>query len=213
METNLTAAELRVLGCLLEKEMATPDYYPLSLNGLINACNQKTNREPVVDYDEDTVNEALAGLKKQGLARQSNVSRVAKFEEMLIPSRNLVRREAAILCVLMLRGPQTPGELRSRSDRLHDFTDLEAVAETLEALSEMDLVTKMARQPGCKESRYAHLLAGEPQTMDAATAAEKNPPNNPSPRPGIASLTEEVALLRNELATLRAEFESFRSQF
>jgi len=215
MDLLLTAKELRVLGCLLEKEMATPDYYPLSLNALVNACNQKTNRDPVVEYDEPLVREALLGLKEKGLVWQSDAARVTKYSENFVKTCKLLNREAAVLCMLMLRGPQTVGELRGRTERLHEFEDLEAVAATLDALAEMNLVKKLARQPGCKESRHAHLLAGEPeQARSPATPAPETwgPPAAPtdSPPPDLA---REVAELRQELETLKREFAAFRDQF
>src|SRR5947208_8964485 len=137
MDWQLDPVELRVLGALMEKEIATPDYYPLSLNALVNACNQKSNREPVVSYDEEIVETALAGLRKQGLCmRVSGDSRVPKHEQRFTERDNLGRREAAVLCVLMLRGPQTVGELRGRTERLYTFEDLEGVESTLNRLAE-----------------------------------------------------------------------------
>src|SRR6185437_10016166 len=144
---RLDAEEVRVLGALLEKEIATPDYYPLSLNALVNACNQKSNREPVVSYDEATVEAALSELRGKGLAsRITGDSRVAKHEERFCERHNLGRREAAVMCVLMLRGPQTVGELRGRTERLYSFEDLEGVESTLNRLAEMGFVKKLPRQ-------------------------------------------------------------------
>ncbi len=206
MDLLLSAKEIRILGCLLEKEMATPDYYPLSLNGLINACNQKTNRSPVVNYDEQCTLEAIATLKENGLAYQSDSGRVPKFAENFIKSFNLVNKEAAILCVLMVRGPQTIGELRNRTERLHDFEDLSAVEKTLTDLQEMDFITKLSRQPGCKEARFTHLLAGEPTI-------------NPAPQPANESIslpdkspTARITELENDLADLRREFEALKEE-
>src|SRR5947209_20061670 len=162
MDWQLDAAQVRVLGTLIEKEVTTPDYYPLSLNALVNACNQKSNREPVVAYDDDTVEVALEGLRNKGLSLRvtGRDSRVPKHEQRFTERFNLGRREAAIMCVLMLRGPQTPGELRGRTDRLYAFDDLEAVESTLTRLAEMEFVTRLPRQTGFKEPRSAHLLSG-----------------------------------------------------
>ena len=149
MDWQLDAAETRVLGALLEKEITTPDYYPLSTNALVNACNQKSNREPVVAYDDGTVEEALQNLRDKGLAmRVTGDGRVAKHEQRFTEKFNLGRREAALLCVLMLRGPQTVGELRGRSERLYTFDDLESVEATLMRLAEMEFVKKLPRRPG-----------------------------------------------------------------
>ncbi len=204
---RLDAAEVRVLGSLLEKEIATPDYYPLSLNALVNACNQKSNRDPVVAYDEETVERALESLRAKGMAVRitGGDSRVPKHGQRFTEKWNLGRREAALLCVLMLRGPQTAGELRGRSERLYSFEDLEGVETTLNHLAELGLVTKLARQAGSRESRYAHLLAGEPE------AAEEPQPAPPSPR--AAASDDRIATLERELAELRREFEDFRRRF
>src|SRR5690349_9971969 len=156
---RLDSSEVRVLGALLEKEIATPDYYPLSLNALVNACNQKSNREPVVNYDEDTVETALTGLRAIGMAvRITGDSRVPKHGQRFTEKYNLGRREAAILCVLFLRGPQTSGELRGRTERLYEFDDLESVESTISKLAEMGFVTTLPRQAGFKEPRHAHLF-------------------------------------------------------
>lgn len=216
LDLMLNNAEVRVLGCLIEKQLATPEYYPLSLVALTNACNQKSSRNPVVAYDDKTVVRALEELKQKDLARQSNVSRVPKYEETLTGSRNMVAREAAILCLLLLRGPQTIGELRGRSDRLFQFTDLEQVATTLQDMEESGLVLQLPRQPGRKEARYGHLLSGIP-------AAE--PPDEMLARPEpaalevraenerIAALEQQVSELRQELADLRQQFVRFKTQF
>src|SRR5215470_8314515 len=164
MEWRLSAAEARVLGSLLEKEIATPEYYPLSLNALLNACNQKSNREPVMSLDEDAVRHALRSLTEQALVRSAGGdSRVAKFEHRLNELYNFHRHEIAVLCVLLLRGPQTPGELRNRAERMHAFEDLEAVHSALHHLMrrEPPLAKVLPRQPGTKESRYMHLLSGD----------------------------------------------------
>ena len=172
MKILLTDQEVRLLGCLIEKEMATPDYYPLTLNALLNACNQKSNRTPVVSFDEEIVLYALNGLKESKMIRQSNISRVAKYEHIFADELKLVAREKAAICILMLRGPQTAGEIRSRTERLYSFKDLDEVQETLSALEDTKLVKKLPRQPGRKEPRYTHLLSGEPdETFGKGTRA------------------------------------------
>jgi uncharacterized protein YceH (UPF0502 family) len=203
MDWQLDATETRVLGALLEKEITTPDYYPLSANALVNACNQKSNREPVVSYDDDAVEDALQSLRTKGLAmRVTGDSRVPKHEQRFTEKFNLGRREAALLCVLMLRGPQTVGELRGRSERLYAFDDLEAVEATLGRLAEMEFVKKLPRRAGFKEQRWAQLLAGdvEEAAETAAPAAERGP-------------GDRIAKLEAELAALRQEFDQFRRSF
>src|SRR5580704_9331203 len=162
---RLTPPEARVLGALIEKEVTTPDYYPLSLNALVNACNQRSNREPVMDLDEEDVRQALHGLQDQRLAwpARGADSRVAKYEHWSGEAFNFSRAETALLCVLLLRGPQTPGELRGRTERIHKFEEIGDVLGGLQKLMEREppLVAVLARQPGTKESRYAHLLSGE----------------------------------------------------
>jgi hypothetical protein len=205
MDWQLDAAEARVLGSLLEKEIATPDYYPLSLNALVNACNQKSNREPVVSYDEGTVETALEGLRGKGLALRSigGDSRVPKHSQRFTEKFNLGRREAAVLCVLMLRGPQTVGELRGRTDRLYQFDDLEAVESTLNRLAEMEFVKKLPRQTGYKEQRWAQLLAGDVEALEeTAPTAERAPSDR-----------ERIAALEREVAELKRAFEEFRRSF
>jgi uncharacterized protein len=209
MDHPLDAAEVRVLGSLMEKEIATPEYYPLSLNALVNACNQKSNREPVVNYDEETVEQALESLRTRGWAVRISGRdvRVPKHAHRLSEFFNLGRREAAVLCVLLLRGPQTIGELRGRTERLYTFDDLEAVEATLNRLAEWQpepLVQKLPRQTGSREGRYAHLLAGDVEEAEPpeAHAAERGP-----------SLTERVAALETEVAELKRMFEAFRRQF
>ena len=208
MDILLDAVEVRVLGSLLEKEMATPDYYPLSLNSLVAACNQKSNRDPVVDYDETTVVRALDGLREKGLVRQSNISRVPKYEQNFTGPNKLVGREAAILCVMLLRGPQTIGEIRGRTERLYRFAGLDEVEDTLNALVDLGYVVKLPRQPGRKEFRFAHLLAGEPVV----------PASETHPRPEAATLEvravdERIAALAAELQELRQEVEELRQAF
>jgi uncharacterized protein YceH (UPF0502 family) len=205
MDWQLDAAETRVLGALLEKEITTPDYYPLSTNALVNACNQKSNREPVVSYDDDTVEDALQNLRAKGLAmRVTGEGRVAKHEQRFTEKFNLGRREAALLCVLMLRCPQTVGELRGRSERLHNFDDLESVETTLSHLAEMEYVKKLPRRAGFKEQRWAHLLAGD---VEEAGEKEEAPA---SERHGDRA---RIAKLEADFAALRQEFEEFRRKF
>jgi uncharacterized protein len=206
MDWQLDAAETRVLGSLLEKEITTPDYYPLSLNALVNACNQKSNREPVVHYDESTVEAALTGLRAKGLASRitGGDSRVPKHSQRFTESANLGRREAALLAVLILRGPQTVGELRGRAERLYAFEDLESVEGTLRRLAETGFVKELARQAGSREPRHAHLLSGEPE----APAVE---PERPA-EAGL-SLAERLAALEEKLDRTVREFEDFRKRF
>lgn len=213
MVMELSGPAVRVLGCLMEKEMATPDYYPLSLNALVNGCNQKSNREPVVEYDEDTVLRALDELKGKQLVWQSGAGRVPKYGEGFSANAKLVAREKAVLCLLLLRGPQTVGELRGRSERLYSFAGLEEAEETLVSLADMEMVEKLERQPGRKEHRYAHLLGGEPD----AAAGEAKSVGMPAPASGAADRIEalegEVAALKDEIAALREELRAFKQQF
>ena len=215
MEELLDDVEVRVLGCLMEKEMATPEYYPLSLNALVNACNQKSNRDPVVNYDEATVIRALNSLKGKRLALQSDASRVTKYEENFVTLNNLLAKEAALICLLLLRGPQTAGELRGRSERLYKFNDIEEVEAKLDDLSEMGFVTKLAKQPGRKECRFMHLLSGEPQTAQASRHAE--PASTRQERQDgngrLEKLEQEITLLQQELRDLKEAFLVFRKQF
>jgi hypothetical protein len=205
MDWQLDAAELRVLGALMEKEKTTPEYYPMSLNALINACNQKSNRDPIVVFDEETVETALQGLRDKGLcSRVSGGSRVPKHEHRFTERCNLGRREEAVLCVLMLRGPQTVGELRGRTDRLYTFDDLEAVENTLQRLAEIGFVKKLPRQAGYKEQRWAQLLAGDVEVAEEAEAA---------PAGRVSSDRERIAELEREVAELKRAFEEFRRNF
>jgi uncharacterized protein YceH (UPF0502 family) len=210
MDILLTDDEVRVLGCLMEKEMATPDYYPLTLNALTNACNQKSNRNPVVSYDEETVIYALNGLRERKLVRQSNISRVPKYEQIFSQELKLVTSEQAIICILLVRGPQTAGEIRSRTERLYAFPSLEEVQKTITNLEDMGLVVKMLRQPGRKESRYAHLLSGEPQETLVETAPR---PETTTRADRISELQEQIDGLRQEMQDLQTEFATFKSQF
>jgi uncharacterized protein YceH (UPF0502 family) len=219
VELPLDAEEARVLGALLEKEITTPEYYPLSLNALVNACNQKSNREPVVSYDDETVLQAIDRLRDKGLALVSTgrESRVPKYLQRLSEKFNFDRRELAVLCVLLLRGPQTPGELRGRTQRMYEFDDLEGVEATLTRLMEREpeaLVKRLAKQPGTKEARYAHLFSGDVADVYAGMAVDAVPERHAASDDGrVAALEEEVRGLRQEVADLRAQFAEFRKQF
>ncbi|MGA8104844.1 MAG: YceH family protein [Candidatus Acidiferrales bacterium] len=217
----LTEVEVRVLGALIEKEITTPEYYPLSLNALVNACNQKNNREPVTSLGEDEVAAAVQGLRDKQLAEPISYSgsRVVKYSHTLGEAFNLDRRETAILCVLLLRGPQTVGELRGRSERMHKFEDLNEVHLTLQRLSKREpaMAALLVRQPGTKEARYAHLLGGPVDAAGpgaiAAAHAEATVAAGPSDRERIAELEARMAEIANEIADLRAQFAEFRKQF
>jgi uncharacterized protein len=215
----LTEAEARVLGSLVEKDITTPDYYPLSLNALVNACNQKSNRDPVMNLNDDAVRQALHSLNEKGLAGNATGagdSRVAKFEHRMQEAFNLTRPETALLCVLLLRGPQTPGELRGRTERLHRFEDLTDVQSTLQKLMarEEPLAKVLPRQPGTKEARYAHLLGGDKPEWEApAAVVSEARGENSTDDERIVRLEEEVATLRKEMADLKDEVLRFRRQF
>jgi len=218
-DLKLTNEEIRVLGCLIEKEMTTPDYYPLSLNALVNACNQKSNREPVVSYNEETVLRILDSLKGRDLVWQSDLSRVAKYSHSFLKAGNLVNKEAAILCVLFLRGPQTAGEIRERTERLYRFDSIEEAKEVLHNLEEMGYVKLLPRQHGLKEPRYTHLFSdvvadvvehpGRDMTAHSVSPAHDN--NAEDER--IKKLGEELTTLRQEFEELRQEFQEFKRQF
>jgi uncharacterized protein YceH (UPF0502 family) len=212
----LSDVEARVLGCLVEKEITTPEYYPLSLNSLIHACNQKSNRDPLMNLEEDAVRGALRALGEQTLARSaSGDSRVAKYEHRLADTFNFTRPETAILCELLLRGPQTPGELRNRAERMHPFEDLSVVQSTLKHLMEREppLVKLLPRQAGNKEARYAHLLAGDVEGLEAPPRKEGAVSGGAAESQRITGLQSEVAGLRQEVADLKRQFAEFRKQF
>jgi hypothetical protein len=218
MDPVLDLVETRVLGALIEKEITTPDYYPLSLNALVNACNQKSNRDPVMELDEAAVRAALRTLDEKVLARSAVAgdSRVAKYEHQFQEAFNFTRPEIAILCELMLRGPQTPGELRGRASRLHPFEDLSVVLSTLQRLMhrEPPLVKLLARQPGTKEARYAQLLSGDVEEPTAQSPDEAAPaPVRAAADGRIAELEQEIGALRSEIADLKRQFADFRRQF
>jgi uncharacterized protein YceH (UPF0502 family) len=214
----LNEVECRVLGALVEKEITTPEYYPLSLNALINACNQKSNREPVMSLDEAAVRKALHSLDGQSLVRSVSASdsRVTKYEHRLQEAFNFYRHEIAILSVLLLRGPQTPGELRGRTERLHHFDDLSALQSSLQHLMKREppLVKVLPRQPGTKEARYAHLLSGDVGGFEARPDVVASPATAISvDGERLTHLVEEVAALRNEVADLKEQLAVFRRQF
>jgi uncharacterized protein YceH (UPF0502 family) len=212
----LSDIEARVLGCLVEKEITTPEYYPLSLNALVHACNQKSNRDPLMNLEEAAVRQALRSLADQTLARSaSGDSRVAKYEHRLSDTFNFTRPETAILCELLLRGPQTPGELRSRAERMHPFEDLSVVQSTLKHLMEREppLVKVLPRQPGNKEPRYVHLLSGDVEVREAPPVIEASVAVGTVETTRIAELEREVADLQREIADLKRQFAEFRKQF
>src|SRR5712664_9717 len=205
----LNEVECRVLGSLIEKEITTPEYYPLSLNALVNACNQKSNRDPAMNLDESAVRQALHSLDGQSLVRyvSASDSRVTKYEHRLQEAFNFYRHEIAILCVLLLRGPQTPGELRTRAERMHTFDDLSAVQSSLQRLMKREppLAKVLPRQPGTKESRYAHLLSGDVEVFE------------PKPEPATSTTTtsadgERIAHLEKGLGALRSEVSDFQKE-
>jgi uncharacterized protein YceH (UPF0502 family) len=203
MEHILNDTEVRVLGALIEKEITTPEYYPLSLNALMAACNQSSNRYPVVHYNEGEVGAAADSLREKGLVHllDRGESRVSKYRHVLYEAMNMSRQDIAVMCVLMLRGPQTVGEIRTRSNRLYDFTSLEDVETTLNSLmsGESPIVLRLPRQSGQKEVRYAHLLSG------AVTQSEKDQESEPEP--------DRIGKLERDVEDLKKQFEQFRKQF
>ncbi|PYY10880.1 MAG: DUF480 domain-containing protein [Acidobacteria bacterium] len=211
MEIQLSEVEARVLGALIEKEITTPDYYPLSLNALVNACNQKNNREPVMNLDEEAVRQALDGLQTQRLAGSSSgaESRVTKYEHRVQEVFNFTRGETAILCVLLLRGPETPGELRARTERMFHFEHLDDVQSTLQRLMEREppLVAVLQRQPGTKESRYMHLFSGH-----VAAPAEGRTRIRESEDGRIRGLEEELEKLRADVDEVKRQLAELRRQ-
>jgi uncharacterized protein len=214
---QLNELEVRVLGSLMEKEITTPDYYPLSLNALVNACNQKSNRDPVIDAEESAVREALYSLGEKRLAGPVSGadSRVTKYEHRMQEVFNFTRRESAIICVLLLRGPQTPGELRGRTERMFRFDDLADVQSTLQRLMQHDppLVKMLARQPGTKEARYVHLLAGDTGTWETPQPSANAVSGTLAGNEQISRLEEVVARLEQQVVELKKEFTDFRKQF
>jgi uncharacterized protein len=213
----LNETECRVLGALVEKEITTPEYYPLSLNALVNACNQKSNRDPVMTLDEAAVRQALHSLDGQSLVRSVSASdsRVTKYEHRLQETFNFYRHEIAILCVLLLRGPQTPGELRTRTERMHTFDDLSAVQSSLNHLMKREppLAKVHPRQPGTKESRYAHLLSGDVDSFEPKSEAAASAATGSAEAEHIALLEKEVDSVRREVVGFKKEIEDLRQQF
>lgn len=198
---ELNAVEARVLGALIEKDLTTPEYYPLSLNALMNACNQKSSRDPVVSYSEDIVEQACDALRGKGLALVHSGSRAVKYSHRLSERFNFGRRDLPLLCVLLLRGPQTLGELRTRTERMHEFSDLDEVEHVLQQMAEREtgaLVRRMPPQPGMKEQRWAHLLYGEPALEQLSTQVPAGPADG---RP------DRITLLENEVAALKQEID------
>jgi uncharacterized protein len=213
----LNEVEVRVLGSLIEKDITTPDYYPLSLNALVNACNQKNNRDPVTSLSEDSVREALSSLQGKRLAGPAGGadSRVTKYEHRMQEAFNFTRPEIAILGVLLLRGPQTPGELRGRTDRMYRFGALEDVQSALQRLMQRDppLAKMLPRLPGTKESRFAHLLAGDVGGWEAPPSDLPMPSAATADSGRLTRLEAEVAVLRQEIADLKQQLGDFRKQF
>ncbi len=220
MDVLLNEIEVRILGALMEKQISTPDYYPMTLNGLTNACNQKSSRDPVVSFDENTV---LTGLdilrdKKLGYVFHGSESRVPKYGHIFDKSFGLTPPEIAAMCVLMLRGPQTPGEIRSRTASLYSFSDLTEVEETLRSLETKEpdpLIIRLPRQAGTKESRYVHLLSGKPEfdEMEAVSRPESARARVSADNERMVRLEDEVKTLRAEIAELKQQFSDFRKQF
>jgi uncharacterized protein YceH (UPF0502 family) len=225
MQLTLTPIEARICGALIEKEITTPEYYPLSLNALTNACNQKSNRDPAMHLEEHEVRKALNHLEFQTLVRSVSASdsRVTKYEHRLQDAFNFYRPETAILCELLLRGPQTPGELRTRASRMYAFEDLDSVHSALQRLAKREppLVTMLPRQTGTKEARYAHLLGDAPPTVPAALAYEPAAvaresdadATSPASAERIETLAAEIAELRSQILDLQSQFAAFRKQF
>jgi uncharacterized protein YceH (UPF0502 family) len=210
---NLSASETRVLGCLLEKQRTTPDLYPLSLNALRLACNQSTNRDPVVQYDDAIIRDALHHLERRGFTRLASGRRAPKYRHLLAEALPMAEDEQVVVCVLMLRGPQTPGELKQRTERMHPFADLSAVHETLSRLIDRELVMCLDRRPGQKEDRYTQLLEDQDAQVDggganvavqAAIAPEVSSSRPYAATQPIDGLEERVAHLEREVAALRA---------
>lgn len=207
----MNPAEARVLGTLVEKEVTTPDYYPLSLNALANGCNQRSNREPVMDLDEDSIRQALHRLEDLRLSGpvRGTESRVTKYEHWLGEAFNLSRAETALLCVLLLRGPQTPGELRGRTERMHRFEEIDDVLGGLERLMQREppLVAVLPRQPGTKESRYAHLLSGPVSSAPASSPSERAAAPVPNRDERMEKLEEKVAELESKITALTSRID------
>ena len=218
MEVDLTPIECRVLGCLIEKSITTPENYPLTLNSLTNACNQKSNRFPVMDLDEPEILEALDELRNQHLCFRVDVSgsRVAKFKHNIPDNWEYTGKHLAIMCELLIRGPQTPGELRTRGDRMYSFLDLNEVENTLDYLQEHEegpFVKRLPVQPGKKEARYAQLLGGDIEVAESPEAQPVVVQSGPSRNERIDELETEVAALKAEMEELKSAFARFKEQF
>jgi len=215
MTEKLTETEARIVGALIEKQLTTPEYYPLTLNALVAACNQKTNREPVVSYSEQIVQKSLDDLREKNIVYvfYGSTSRVPKYKHILDKVYELEPPEIAVLCVLMLRGAQTLGELRERTGRLYEFSGLGETSETLDGLMRRDepLVVKLERQPGQKEVRYAHLLSGK--VVVTYQPQEKSVSSSQAENERIANLESELENLRNDFNLFRQSFEDFKKQF
>jgi len=218
MEPILTDIEVRILGVLIEKQVTTPEYYPLTLNALTLACNQKNNRNPVTSFSEDQVAHAVETLREKNLTYvfYGSTSRVPKYKHVVPEVMHLNHAELAVMCVLMLRGPQTPGELRGNGARLHEFANLEEVEETLNGLMSRDpdqLVVRLPRQPGQKEVRFAHLLSGEinVEAMVEMERVASAPRRNSSEQ--VEKLEQKVDALTAEVQSLREQFDQFKKQF
>ncbi len=211
---DLTFEEVRVIGSLIEKELTTPEYYPLTINSLMNACNQKSNREPVVSFDEKIIEETLEKLRGKGMARRvtGNDIRVAKYRQTFTELLNLSSDEIAVICTLLLRGAQTPGEIKGRSGRMFDFDSLKQIDEVLQKLVEKEnpMVIKLPRQSGMKESRFTHLFSGVPaitETDEVDISDQKGVESR------IEKLEKEIEYLYSELKNLKLDFEKFKNQF
>ncbi len=217
MPENLDKEEIRILGALVEKQLTTPEYYPLTLNALVNACNQKNNRDPIVSFDEKTVSDALERLRDRNLAYifYGSNARVAKYKHMLPSVYELEPSETAVIAVLMLRGPQTIGELRERTSRMHEFAGLDEVQTTLDSLARRDepVVVKLERQPGQKDARFAHLLGGEIDVAALATTKPSRTIQTEAANDRVGKLESEVERLSGEITELRDAFAEFRKQF
>jgi len=214
---QLNPTEVRALGSLIEKDITTPDYYPLSLNALVNACNQKNNRDPIMSLDEDSVRQALGSLQEKRLAGPAGGadSRVTKYEHRLQEVFNFDRREIAVICVLLLRGPQTPGELRGRTDRMYRFEALDDVQSTIQRLTDRQpsLARVLPRQPGTKESRYVHLFAEDTWPTETHPAYSAPEPRGANDSARLAALEAEVSALKKEIVELKQQLSDFRDQF
>jgi len=208
IKLKLSSDEIRVLGALIEKSLTTPDYYPLSLNALKNACNQTSNRDPIVTYSEETVQKTLGLLKSKTLVWDSQSGRVIKYRESLSKAENLMPRETIILALLMLKGPQTPGALRARAERVHAFENLEELHEVLMNLSDWGFIKQLPRQAGHKELRYTHLFADP-----AKTEAEARPGETTELKEEVSSDDSKATQLEGELQQLRADFEQLKTDF